>query len=180
MQNPSIGLFPLVAFGRIGDREADRYLSEWGHWLGPCNRPFGRQSFGVAIDGRVVSLAVSTSTINKTCGGYPRGEVYELARQCSHPDYRAITRVCVRLWRETTPALWARAYWPVRAAVSYANALRHAGDIYRFDGWKKVADVRGGVGGNSWQKGKRYEAKTIWAYEFGRMIGSIPAVDAES
>jgi hypothetical protein len=167
----SLTLFPAAAFDLIDDAEADRLLAKWGHWLGGCNRPFGRHSFGVALEGRVVSVAVSTSTINRRCGGYNRGEVVELARQASSPDYAWATRVCVRLWRELAPQCWANEYWPVRAVVSYANALRHAGNIYRFDGWTKVADVKGGVSGStSWQKDKTYDPKTVWAYEFDHII----------
>lgn len=164
----SLTLFPLCAFDLISDAEADDALVRWGHWLGGCNRPFGRQSFGLAVHGQLVSVAVSASTVNAHCGGYKRTEVVELVRQASDPAYRWATRVTVRLWREVAPAFWSKAYWPVRAVVSYSNNLRHSGSIYRFDGWTKVANVPGGVaGGNdgSWTKGKRYDPKTVWAYE---------------
>jgi hypothetical protein len=85
----SLDLLPLVAFDRIGNEEADRLLKEWGHWLGGCNRPFGRQSFGLQVaDLGLIAVAVSASTVNETCAGWPRREVVELARLASHPEYR--------------------------------------------------------------------------------------------
>lgn len=162
---PSRNLFPVVAFDLIGNDEADELLAEWGHWLGGCNRPFGRQSWGLLIGGDCLAVAVSASTVQATCGGYPRQEVVELARLCSHPDHRDLTRVALRLWRKVGPAAWGARYWPVRACVSYQDAARHTGNIYRFDGWSKVADVRGGTAGGSWQRGKTYQPKAIWAFD---------------
>jgi hypothetical protein len=162
----SLDLFPLVSFDRIDHKEADRLLKEWGHWLGGCGRPFGRQSFGLQVaEVGLVSVAVSASTVNPTCGGYERGEVVELARQASHPDHRWASRVCLRLWRQCAPACWAADYWPVRACVSYQNAARHTGNLYRLDGWTRVAEVRGGTAGGNWSRGKTYEAKVVWAWE---------------
>ena len=163
----SLDLLPLVAFDRLANAEADRLLVAWGHWLGPCNRPFGRQSFGLALaETGLVAVAVSASTVNATCAGYGRGEVVELARLCAHPDHRWATRVALRLWRQVAPGQWAAQYWPVRACVSYANTARgHTGATYRLDGWAKVADVRGGTAGGNWTRGKSYDPKTVWAWE---------------
>jgi len=160
-------LFPLVAFDVIEDAEADDALTRWGHWLGPCDRPFGRQSFGLFVAGELVSVAVSASTVNAVCGGWPRMKVVELARQASRERGSPFTRVCVRLWRELAPKCWAT-YWPVEAVVSYANKTRHLGDIYRFDGWTKVADVPSGVAGGGWNRGKRYDAKSVWVFELAK------------
>jgi hypothetical protein len=144
-----MNLFPLVAFDLIDNTTADAALIEWGHWLGGCNRPFGRQSFGLFLEAELLAVCVSASTVNETCGGLPRGEVVELARLCSRPDHRDVTRPALRLWRKVAPITWGRCYWTVRACVSYANAIRHKGDIYRFDGWKKVADVKASGGGRN-------------------------------
>ena len=75
-----MNLFPLVSFDVIGNRVADAKLLEWGHWLGGCNRPFGRQSFGLFLHNEVVSVAASASTVNARCGGYARGECLGLGR----------------------------------------------------------------------------------------------------
>lgn len=158
-------LFPAVAWDRIPCATADTLLQRWGHWLGACNRPFGRQAWGLWLDGAIVAVAVSASTPNARCGPYARHQVVELARLCAHPAHRDLTRVALRLWRKTAARAWAASYWPVRAYVSYANAIRHRGDIYRFDGWRKVADVPGGVAGGSWQRGKVYAPKSVWVYD---------------
>lgn len=158
-------LFPLVAYQQIEHVEADALLEQWGHWLGGCHRPFGRQSFGLMLHGHAVAVAVSASTVNATCGGWPRGHVVELARLCAHPDHRDLTRVALRLWRITAAAEWTAKYWPVKALVSYANAVRHKGDIYRFDGWTKVAETKGSTGGGTYSTKKVAEPKSIWIYE---------------
>jgi hypothetical protein len=94
-----------------------------------------------------------------------------LARLCSDPEYRWATRVCLRLWRETAARCWEGQYdkpagtWPVKALVSYSNAIRHKGDLYRFDGWRRVGDVKGSTGGGTWTRNKKMEPKTVWAYE---------------
>lgn len=153
---------PLIGFVGIENVLADAALVEWGHWLGGCNRPFGRQSFGLMLNGDLVSVAVSASTVNARCGGYRRSEVVELARLCSHPDHRDLTRPALRLWRKVAADLWP--HWTATAYVSYADATRHKGDIYRFDGWRKVADVRGGSKVNH---GRRVSVapKTVWAFD---------------
>jgi hypothetical protein len=169
----SLDQLPLVAFDRIDDDQADRLLEQFGHWLGGCGRPFGRQSFALQVDGLgIVSVAVSASTVNGTCGGWPRQQVVELARQASHPDHRWATRVCLRLWRQVAPVCWAGRYWKVDACVSYHNRNRHLGNIYRFDGWTKVADVPGSVGGGTWTRNKVMEPKGVWVWE-------VPEVDRE-
>ena len=162
----SLDLYPLVSFDRIPNEQADELLVKWDHWLGGCNRPFGRQSFGLHVaDVGLVSIAVSASTVNANCGGYDRHVVVELARLCSHPDHRWASRVCLRLWREVAARCWAADYWPVQALVSYSNAIRHTGDLYRFDGWRRVGDVRGSTGGGTWTRNKTMEPKTVWVWE---------------
>lgn len=158
-------LLPTIAeWNEIDHARADAALVAWGHWLGGCNRPFGRQSFGLWLFGELVAVAVSASTINARCAGFARKECVELARLCAAPSHRDVTRVALRLWRLTAPELWRNAYWPARVCGSYANAARHRGDIYRFDGWRKAAEVAGGQAGGGWQRGKVYDAKTVWVW----------------
>lgn len=158
-------MFPLATFDHIDHEEADRLLASWGHYLGGCARPFGRHSFALSVACLgPVAVAVSSSTVNETCAGYARQSVVELSRLCAAPGQRWATRVALRLWRELAPAEWSRDYWPVSALVSYANTAKgHKGDIYRFDGWKKDREVRGGVAGGR-SAGKRYDPKSVWVY----------------
>jgi len=159
-----MNMFPLVRWDLIDNDEADKALEEWGHWLGGCNRPFGRQSFGLFLEDRLVAVAVSASTVNAKCGGYDRQECVELARLCAHPDHRDMTRVALRLWRKTAAQMWP--HWKARVLVSYSNAIRHKGDIYRFDGWTKVGDVSGGTPGSTWARPRKkaYDPKAVWVY----------------
>jgi hypothetical protein len=159
-------MFPLVSFDLIDDALANEKLVAWGHWLEGCERPFGRQSFGLYVESELLSVAVSASTVNGTCGPYQRQECVELARLCSAPEHRDLTRPALRLWRKVGPAAWARAYWPVRGCVSYQNAVRHTGDIYRHDGWIRVKFARGGKSGpnSTWTRSKEYDPKWLWVW----------------
>jgi len=159
------GLFPLAAWGRCADALADAALLRWGHWLGGCRRPFGRQSFGLWLGGELAAVAVSASTVNAAYAGYRRQEVVELARLCSHPDHRDLTRVALRLWRVTAAEEWSARYWAVRA---------YNGDVSRFDGWRKVADVPGGTAGGNWSRAKKYDPKAVWVFPLEQHAGATP------
>lgn len=115
-----------------------------------------------------------TGKVNAMCGDLPRSEVVELARLCSHPLYRDLTRVGLRLWRIIAPGCWSRDYWQVNALVSYSNNARHTGDIYRFDGWTKVQEVKGGKAGvnTGWTRPRKsYEAKSVWVFNLAPRSG---------
>jgi hypothetical protein len=159
-------LFPLVSWHRIENRDANQHLSEWFHFLGPCNRPFGKQSFGLYLQERLVALAVSATPVAPTCAGFDRRTVVELARLCAHPEHRDMTRVALRLWRVTAAAEWTRDYWPVIAYVSYARKDRHTGDVYRFDGWEKAKDARASIvtAGSHHSTPGPIHAKTVWVW----------------
>lgn len=161
-------MFPLVAFDLITNDFADQLLKDWGHWLGGCNRPFGRQSFGLSIEGEVLAVAVSASTVGASCAGFARKQCVELARLCSAPPHRDLTRPTLRLWRKVAPVAWERSYWRPLALVSYQNAVRHTGDIYRFDGWRRAAEVKGSTGGGTYSSTKKAEAKAVWVFEIGK------------
>lgn len=171
-RQPSLGFAPIY-FDTIDDGIADDFLNtdEADHWLGGCDRPFGRISYGLYVRGDLVAVAVSASTPNKTCGPYSRYEVVELARISARDGWREQTRVALRCWRTLAAQDWATAYgehWPsIVGYVSYANSRRHSGDMYRFDGWRKVADTKGSTGGGStWSRPRKSgEPKTVWAFE---------------
>lgn len=160
-----MNLFPLASFDRIENDTAAELCRQWGHYLGPCNRPFGMQSFGLRIDPLgLVSVAVSASVVGVTCAGFQRREVVELARLVTHPAERWATRVCLRLWRHFAPAEWGREQWPVVAMVSYADAARHAGDVYRFDGWERWGMVKGRTSVGGRQAGATCNEKSVWYF----------------
>jgi hypothetical protein len=81
----------------------------------------------------------------------------------------------VRLWRVVAPGAWP--HWTVKACVSYSNALRHTGDIYRFDGWTKVADVKGGTASETWGnegRRKKLDPKSVWVWAVAPLVLRLP------
>ncbi len=155
----------------IEPRGADDLLDQWGHYLGPCRRPFGRQAWALTLDGEPVSVAVSASTVGASAAGLPRRSVVELARLCSDPSHRWASRPMLRLWREVAAQRWP--YWPVAAAVAYSADKRHPGDLYRFDGWTRVPTGQPSGGGGSWTKSRAGDAapasrgrKTLWVWRY--------------
>ena len=164
-ETPIVGLMPIDV------ATANARLVEWGHRLGPCNRPFGQRAYALALGGRPVSVAISASVVSATVAGFRRNEVVECARLCSDPAEGWATRVMLRLWREACAPLWP--FWTVLAAVSYSHNAHHRGDLYRFDGWEKAAENCGSHGGGTWSR-KRYAtdavrgSKTLWVWRYGR------------
>ena len=163
----------LVALRRIDVDVANRLLVEWEHKLGPCNRPFHQEAFGIFVLDWPVSVAISASIVNGPVGRsdrsvqYQRDEVVELARQASCE--RWANRVMLRLWREVCAPLWP--CWPVKAAVSYSHNGMHSGDMYRFDGWEKWKDNAGSSGGGTWGRKRSnsdavYGPKSLWGFRY--------------
>lgn len=157
-----MSLLPLATFDFIEEREANQACEQWVHYLGACGRPFRQEWYGLFMDRTLVSVAISASTVGATCGGFERKQVVELARLVTHPDHRWATRLCIRLWRELAAPQWAS--WRPVAAISYSDKTRHKGDVYRFDGWTKVADVSGSTGGGTYSTKKQATPKAVWIY----------------
>lgn len=156
-----VGLYPVSV------DDANALLVKWGHRLGPCNRPFHQEAFALEMHGEPIAVAVSASIVNGPVAGYERDEVVELARQAAAVPWA--NRVMLRLWREACAPKWA--CWPVKAAVSYSHNGMHRGDMYRMDGWRKIRDDAGSMGGGSWSRQRcATEAiagkKTLWVYEY--------------
>lgn len=167
--------------------EANRLLVQFGHNLGGVNRPFRSEPWVFLVDGVPMSVAVSASIISgavsvhrghdlkakpKTdctteCRTYERTEVVELARLASASDWA--NRLMLRWWREVAAPRWT--CWPVKAAISYSQNARHAGGLYRFDGWERWSEDCGSSGGGTWSRGRdSYHAaagsKTLWVWRY--------------
>lgn len=168
---------PMAALSVLTIGDANRLLVAWGHKLGPSNRPFTQEAYALEVDGYPVSVAVSASTVSSTLRGrdgdtdirWHRQEVVELARLASSPAHRWATRVMLRLWREVCAPRWRD--WPVKAAVSYSHNTYHRGDVYRFDGWRKINERCGSNGGGAWSRPRYatdavYGRKTLWDYRY--------------
>jgi hypothetical protein len=166
MPSPAVvGLVPI----RLD--EANALLEEWGHYLGPVNRPFRSEAWALDLYDSPIAVAVGASAVSDTVAGYTRLEVVELARLAARE--RWATRVMLRLWREVCAEQYR--YGPEgqapKAAIAYSQTSRHEGDIYRFDGWTKVTDAAGSSGGGAWSR-KRYAGdavygrKRLWLWEY--------------
>jgi hypothetical protein len=78
-------------------------------------------------------------------------------------------RAMLRLWRDYLARRWP--YWPVDAAISYALPGK-LGNLYRFDGWRKVGQ-RAPSGGRGTWSGRPAAAvlsgpKTLYVYDYQR------------
>lgn len=164
-----LSLSPAAVVGvyEISMPEGNELLARWGHYLGPCNRPFGQQAFVLSLGAEPISVAVSASTVSSTAAGFQRDQIVELARLCSSEPWA--TRVMLRLWREACVPAWP--HWRARAAISYSQNEQHEGRIYRFDGWEKITDRAGSSGGGGqWSAATKGKAsagiKTLWLWRY--------------
>lgn len=171
-------LFPTGPVGveALSRADANRLLDRWGHALGGCNRPFGQDHWALRVGCQPVAVAVTASLVSPTITDengtiWPRHQAVELARIARHPDEPWTLRVMLRLWREVLAHEWA--HWSPKIAVSYALPGR-TGDLYRFDGWTRVRQVkRSSPGaGSTWSKPSASDdvgdgRKTLWVYRWG-------------
>lgn len=160
-----MGLFTLVMFDEISLGDANRCLQEWGHLMGPINRPMngsvcsggGDTAHGLYFEGKLVAVTTST-LITPNVAKHPeltRANTIEMSRLCSSSPH--FCRVALRLWRECVFRPLKQPY-----AITYQDMDAHTGNTYRLDGWKKIAESRSGNDPRSGRKGRR---KAIWLYE---------------
>ena len=169
-------MLPLPAtdgFVPCGMDEANDLLVRWAHKLGPINRPFRSDGWLFLVDGVPVSVAVTASIVSSHISDddgnplYRRTEVVELARLASCECWA--NRLMLRWWREVGALRWP--CWSVKAAVSYHHEGLHTGDLYRFDGWRKVRSGCGSSGGGTWssQRGAADAVtgpKSLWLWKY--------------
>ena len=162
---PIAEMLPLPAtdgFVPCSLTEANELLVKFEHKLGPVNRPFRSEPWVFLVDSRPVSVAVGASIVSKHITDdagtvlYRRREVVELARLASCETWA--NRLMLRWWREVAAPRWS--CWPVKAAVSYHHEGLHTGDLYRFDGWRKVRSGCGSGGGGGWSR-QREETEAL-------------------
>jgi antitoxin VapB len=155
-------MFPLVSFDHIPLAQANECLVKWGHRMGALHRPFDREWWHYALfaGDRPVAVAMTSPLIREHVGGglshLTRENCVELSRLCA--ERRDLCRVVLRLWREFV--------FPVMGypfAISYQDADLHTGNTYRFDGWKRMAYVRGG--GTDARSGRKGRNRYIWVWE---------------
>lgn len=160
-------LEPLVSFDAIDRDELNRCLVAWGHRMGPLNRPSFREgrAHGLRHDGVLVAVTATEQMIPAATAGLTRDEAMELARVCAVRSH--LCRPVVRLWREFVFPAIARS-WGTPWAISYQDAVLHAGDLYRHDGWLRIGASSSGTdtrGDGPARKGRR---KVIWGWHADR------------
>lgn len=160
---------PVCGLYRITLPDANALLIRWGHRLGPLRRPVVSKAYALLVGQRPVCVAISSTPCSATVAGFARTEAVELARQCADPAEPWANRVMLRLWRETCAQRYLRR--PIRAAVSYSKNGMHRGDLYRFDGWEKVAEDAGSSGGGTYSRKRSRDdavmgAKTLWVWRY--------------
>src|SRR5262245_3710714 len=123
---------PFVSFEPVGAIEMNEYLTAWGHKMGPLERPVGN-GFAHALrhEGKPVAVIATSELIAPEVCGLTRLEALEVSRVCA--SRRDLCRVVLRLWREFVFPQLDRPW-----AISYQDAVLHNGNLYRFDGWKKL------------------------------------------
>lgn len=160
-------LFPLATFDAISINEANRLLAEWGHAMGPLNRPMqgsllscgGDAAHALFHEGRPVAVVTTSNLIGSHVAGHPemtRENTCELSRLCA--SRRDLCRVALRLWREF---VWSPMSGRFPWAISYQDANLHKGDVYRFDGWEAIGASRSGADRRSGRQGRN---KVIWRW----------------
>jgi antitoxin VapB len=157
-------LTPLIQFDEIGHDALNRCLEDWGHRMGPLNRPrFGHfgGAHGLEHDGKLVAVVATERMIApKTCG-LSREDAVELARVCAVRP--GLCRVAVRLWREFVfPAMCAAA--GAKWAISYQDATLHSGNLYRHDGWVRLGETRSGTDKRARNGVRSGRAKIVWGW----------------
>ena len=163
---------PMCGVSPISIGETNGLLTQWGHYLGPVNRPYPQDAYALFVGDEPVSVAVSASIVSPTVEGYRRTEVVELARLCTRPGESWATRVMMRLWRRICAPLFCG--WDIRAAVAYSHNGRHEGNVYRFDGWQRREGRRGHAKyGGTWGRHRSDHdpmagTKTLWVWEYGK------------
>jgi len=167
---------PLVSFDTIDLGDLNQCLTAWEHKMGPLNRP-GQEpwAWGLHHNGQLVAVTAASRLPAERVAGWTRDEAFELSRVCAaEPDW---CRAALRLWRKTVFPAICRAYGH-RWVVSYQDAALHTGNLYRMDGWLRVAYSHSGTDRRSGRSGRD---KWIWAWnddplERARMKGRQEAL----
>ncbi|WP_434619258.1 hypothetical protein [Azospirillum sp. B2RO_4] len=167
---------PLVSFDPIDLGDLNQCLTDWGHKMGPWLRPsYGDDwFFGMRHNGQLVAVTASCALMTPRCAaGLSRTEAFELGRVCAAaPDW---CRAILRLWRMTVyPALCAtRGYqW----AISYQDAVLHRGDLYRHDGWVRLAFSRGASSTDP-RTGRKGRDKWVWGWHPDPLVRRLARMD---
>jgi len=152
----------LAYLDRADLDRANALLTAWGHRIGPIRRPMGLCDAHLlyGADGRPCALTITADLIRERVAGLPdssRANTVELARLCAAGPH--LCRPMLRLWRELVLPVYGRRY-----AISYQDADMHRGELYRHDGWQRVAYSHSGTDARSGRPGRN---KWVWLWDSG-------------
>lgn len=147
-----------VSFEPIDRRELNRCLLEWQLRVGEIHRPTGGWSHGLRQGDRLLAVVATDILIRERVAGFDRSEAIELSRLCA--AQHGLCRVALRLWRIFVFPAIAQARG-CRWAISYQDVAQHRGNLYRFNGWVRLATSRSGTDTRS---GRRGRSKVIWGW----------------
>lgn len=155
---------PLLSFDRIAREEMNELLSAWGHQMGPINRPEYTPPIDFALreHGRPIAVIAADTLIKSTCG-FTRDDAFEISRMCAAPGRCGVSSLTMRLWRSVAYPLIVRA-WKAPWVISYQDAVRHTGNLYRYDGWLIVGYSVSGTDTRARPDTARASRKKIWGW----------------
>lgn len=111
---------------------------------------------------RSIAVIAADTLIRETCD-FTRREAFELSRLCSTPSERGISSMAMRMWRQFAYPLIASA-WKAPWVISYQDAARHTGNIYRYDGWLIVGYSVSGTDPRADPGTAKVKRKVIWGW----------------
>lgn len=153
--------FPRATLEDFDRDQANALLIAWGHKMGPIRRPpeYGFWAQQLVHEGNPVAVMVAAALVREHVGGglahLTRANTIELARVCA--ARAGLCRVAVRLWRELVFPSLGKPF-----AISYQDSAEHRGDLYRFDGWVRLAQVR--ASGTDHRTGRKGRPRVIWGW----------------
>lgn len=155
---------PLVSFDTIPRVEMNELLVAWGHQMGPIQRPEYRRpvDFVLREQGRPIAVISADTLIRETCG-FKRTDAFELSRLCADPARHGICSMAMKLWRTFAYPLIVRT-WGTPWVISYQDAARHKGTLYRYDHWLIVGYSTSGSDPRALPGTASVRRKKIWGW----------------
>jgi antitoxin VapB len=158
----SLLIDPLGSFDLVDRDEANDCLVRWGHQHGANNRPrfCVPIDFGLRRKGNLVAVAMADTLIRPTCD-FTRNDAFELSRLCAAEP--RISRLMLRMWTELGYPEIVRT-WGTPWAISYQDATKHTGNLYRFDGWVRLRFTQGGSDPRARESTESARKRWIWGW----------------
>lgn len=153
---------PFVSFDTIDRDEMNACLVRWDHRMGPINRPEYAKPIDFALrkHGQPVAVIASDTLIRATCG-FDRTHAFELSRLCG-PEH-GMCADAMWMWRHFAYPIISKA-WGTPWVISYQDAARHKGFLYRYDNWLVVGYSTSGRDPRALPGTATVRRKVIWGW----------------